>query len=589
MIKLFFTDLKNPMPLLQKIIKHRFFIPILLFVLIIPAFAFLLRPGIYWNMHDDMQLIRQLEMEKCLYDGQIPCRWTPDLGYGYGYPLFNFYPPLPYFVGQIFRFAGSTFVAAVKDTAILQIIFSGFAMYLLASSLFGPVGGLLSGLFYTYAPYHAVDIYVRGAMDEAWAAVFFPLIFYFSKKLIDTHQTRYLVGLSASFAGLLLSHNPMVLIFSPLVLLWSLFWVFISRPKKLSDTFPSLLRLFLSALLALGISAFFTLPVLFESKLVQIDSMFTNYYTYSIHFVSLFQLFISNVWGDGPSVWGPNDNLSFAIGYLHWLIPTICLLLLFVKHFKNKKFSNLEIAVVGLIFMAYFSAFMTHERSTFIWKIFTPLQKIQFPWRFLNVTEFLFSLSAGFLPLLIIRHKILKISHYVLFIVIIVLLIAINVNHFTPITFGPITDAQKFSGQAWTNQITGGIYDYLPKTAKTAPKAPAKASIDQIVPSDANYTLSGQKKGTDWQFFNLTLEKPSTVYLSVLAFPTFEITDNQQKINYQIEPELGRISLTLDAGQHQIYLKLRNTPIRTVSNFISFFSVLGVVYLILPKKWRKLT
>jgi len=75
-------------------IGKKFLYPILLFILIIPAFCFLLKPG-YYNMHDDMQMMRQLEMEKCIKDGQIPCRWVPDLGYEYGYPLFNFYPPCP--------------------------------------------------------------------------------------------------------------------------------------------------------------------------------------------------------------------------------------------------------------------------------------------------------------------------------------------------------------------------------------------------------------------------------------------------------------------------------------------------------------
>jgi hypothetical protein len=165
--------------ILTKITKHRFFWPLLLIILIVPTFTFLLKPGLYWNMHDDMQMIRQLEMEKCLKDGQIPCRWTPDLGYEYGYPLFNFYPPLPYIVGEFFRTIGFSFMATIKSSTIVLIITSTLAMYLLANSLAGPLGGFLAALFYAYAPYHAVDIYVRGAMNEAWATVFFPLIFYF--------------------------------------------------------------------------------------------------------------------------------------------------------------------------------------------------------------------------------------------------------------------------------------------------------------------------------------------------------------------------------------------------------------------------
>ena len=50
----------------------------------------LFRPG-YFTMHDDLQVMRLFEMDRCLQDGQIPCRWAADLGAGYGQPMFNYY------------------------------------------------------------------------------------------------------------------------------------------------------------------------------------------------------------------------------------------------------------------------------------------------------------------------------------------------------------------------------------------------------------------------------------------------------------------------------------------------------------------
>ena len=51
--------------------------------------------------HDDVSIIRLYEMDRCFKDGQIPCRWVPDLGNLYGYPLFNYYAPLPYYFGWL--------------------------------------------------------------------------------------------------------------------------------------------------------------------------------------------------------------------------------------------------------------------------------------------------------------------------------------------------------------------------------------------------------------------------------------------------------------------------------------------------------
>ena len=557
---------------IKKLLKHKHFFLFLSLFLAIPAVIALLKPG-YYNMHDDMQMIRQLEMEKCFQDGQIPCRWTPDLGYGYGYPLFNFYPPLPYIVGQFFRFLGFSFMWSVKLTAIVHFFLTALFSYLLASSLFGPIPAVLASLFYTYAPYHALDIYVRGAMNEAWASTFFPAIFYFVKKLIEVKKNKsfkYFLFLSLSLVGLLLSHNPMLLIFSPFMATWSIFCLYqkYGNFKSIWSAKQKLLSLLLSPLFALALASFYTLPVLFESSLVQIDSMFTSYYNFAVHFTSLRQLFISNFWGDGPSVWGQADQMSFMVGYLHWFIPLLTLIIsiFLLKKFNQKKQQNFLIFLFFFL-SAFLTAFLTHERSIFLWKIFSPIQKIQFPWRFLNLSIFFFSLSISFFVKLFKKRSI----QLYLSIVLISLLFLFNFNYFHPIHSGPLTDQQKFSGLAWRNQITSGIYDYLPKTASTAAKSQAKAYIDSLQPQQ-DYKIYGQKKGTDWLFFNLELKQPAKLTVSRLYFPNFKAFDNGKSIPISWEKNLGRIVLNLDKGRHQIYIKLFNTPIRSLSNIISLIA-----------------
>lgn len=579
---------------MQKYFNHKFFWPILTILLTLPAIFFLLRPNIYYNMHDDMQMIRQLEMEKCLKDGQIPCRWTPDLGYGYGYPLFNFYPPMPYIVGQLYRSLGFSFTASIKATAATQIILSSLFMYLLVTSIFGPLGGFLSSLFYTYAPYHALNIFVRGAMNEAWAAVFFPLIFYFSRNLVLDKKIKSLVGLSISFAGLLLSHNPMALTFTPILFVWVLFWFFSEYKSQfwlfLKNKLEIIIKLLISGILAIALAAFYTFPVLLETKLVKIDTMFQGYYHFSVHFAGLYQLFISNFWGDGASVWGPNDDMSFMIGYLHWIIPTIILIyILFLFIIKNKKkTNNLDSKYLLLtitILLGFTTVFMTHNKSTFLWLMLPIIQKIQFPWRFLNHSVFLFSFSSGGLILILekIFPKKKKLFVYVLAIAVILL----NISYFTPIQSGSITDEQKFSGKAWVNQVTSGIYDYLPKTAQIAPQGPAKDFVDEVEP-ESFYIVSNGKKGSDWMFFDLHLSRDSKVTLAQLAFPKFEITDNDNIIKPEIEPHLGRLVISLPTGDHRIMVKFVDTPIRTISNYVSLISWLLLILFFTKPLWRQL-
>lgn len=285
------------------------------------------------------------------------------MGYGFGFPLFNYYPPLPYLVGELVRVLGFSFTSVAKLNFAMAIILSGIAMYLLAKEFFGRFGGALSAIFYIWAPYHALDIYVRGAMNESWALVFFPFIFWTGYKLITVHRSRFTILLALSWAGLLLTHNLMVLIFAPVFLIWCL--LFLLRKENRKNIFRLIIRLFTAGLLALGLSAFFTLPAFFEQKYVHIGSLVSDYYEYFAHYVSIKQLLISRFWGDGPSTFGINDGMAFPVGHFHWILSLIILVVLTVLFLRKKLNSKLHTTYYILLFfilVGWFSAFMAHER-----------------------------------------------------------------------------------------------------------------------------------------------------------------------------------------------------------------------------------
>lgn len=203
-------------------------------VLILSFFSFksLLRPG-YFPMHDDMQAMRVLQMDKCIKDGQIPCRWVPDMGYGYGYPQFIFYSPLPYYVMEGFHLLGFSFLDSVKAGFALSFVLSGLTMFLLGKALWGNLGGFISAIFYIYAPYRASDAFSRGAVGEFWALVFLPLIAWSILELIKKEKICYLIFLAFSIAGLLITHNLTVIAFAPVAVLWGIFLLWYNNKWQL--------------------------------------------------------------------------------------------------------------------------------------------------------------------------------------------------------------------------------------------------------------------------------------------------------------------------------------------------------------------
>ena len=109
------------------LLSHMYFLVrfILTFSLLWPLFA-----APYFTHHDDVQVIRLYEMDKCFKDYQIPCRWVPDLGGLYGYPIFNYYAPLPYYFGELIYFVTHSLLISVKVMFAVSFLGAYIFMYL---------------------------------------------------------------------------------------------------------------------------------------------------------------------------------------------------------------------------------------------------------------------------------------------------------------------------------------------------------------------------------------------------------------------------------------------------------------------------
>jgi len=560
----------------------------------------LLKPG-YFPMHDDLQMMRQLSMEKCFLDGQIPCRWVSDMGYGFGYPLFNFYPPLPYLFGEIFRLFAAAFTTTARLTFALSFFVSGVGMFLLAKEFFGRLGGLVAAIFYIWAPYHAVDVYVRGAMNEAWALVFFPLILWTSYKLISCAKKEVLkwsLSLAISYTGLLLSHNLMFLIFTPVFA----GWILIHLWQK--NAWGALPRIFISSIWALGLSAFFTLPAIFENNLTQIRSQIGGYYDFTAHFVGLKQLLISRFWGYGPSVFGDDDGMPFPVGHLHWIVSILAGLYLTLRFIFKKgnilfrfKEDHFLTTTLYLFIVGWASVFLTHPRSIFIWTAIPSLSYLQFPWRFLTITTFGLSFVAGTIPGIFaqwkIRHKFLlkflaTAPQIFTSLFLVLVLLILNWNYFRVERIGPVTDAEKFSGEAWRLQQTAGIYDYLPKTAQIAPQNPRKKN-EEVEVMTGNGVIRNYEQGSSWAKFGLEIKEDSQVRINILSFPKWKvfIDGKETQVYVPDEEKWGRMWVRVPKGDHLILAQLYNTPVRTIGNFTSLVSWAALFGIFLKRRLKK--
>lgn len=520
----------------------------------------------YFTHHDDVQVIRLYEIDKCVKDLQLPCRWVPDLGGLYGYPIFNYYAPLPYYFGEIFYLLSGNLLFAVKVMFLTPFIGAYIFMYLWARKFWGNKGGFLSGLFYSFAPYHAVVFYVRGAMGELWALMFYPAIFWALTRLKEKATLANSLLLAVFIGGLVIAHNLSAMIFLPVSLIWGLL-LGVKDGRFLK-------RFILALILALIITSFYWLPMVGEKNLVHVETTTYGYFSYTEHFKGLRKLFLERSWGWGASVreypGGEKDGMSFQIGFVHLL--TFLLACLGMKYLKN---NHLRLVILFYFAWVAFGVFMVHPKSEFVWKSIEPLKYLQFPWRFLTLIIFSVSFICGSVVMWW-KNTSLKL----LLVILTILVVAANFSYFSPEKFLYVNQKQLLSDGSWDRQIKRSIFDYLPKSAKAPPAELAKSDYEVIV---GDIKVTALKKGSDWVNFSADAKTLTIIRLSIYYFPNWIVKVDGKEVEINPRNDLGLITFAIDPGVHQVEAHLDNTLIRNVANSMSVTGVLVFVLLLFCK------
>jgi hypothetical protein len=478
----------------------------------------LLPPG-FLSLQDDMHVFRLRELHQCLVDSQIPCRYSTNASFGYGSPIFNFYPPLSYVVPEFFHLLGFSLADSIKLLLIISAVIRGLGMYLLA----GPVAAIL----YIFAPYQALNTFVRGAIAENLALALLPW-------LILSLKSKNFVFSTIFSTLLLLTHQLSVVAFLPIIAYFCLI-------EKVSFS-----KLTITCLISIGLSSFFLLPSIFERGFTTNDTMISGYFDYHLHFVSLYQIFVSRFWGYGASTWGPYDGMAFPLGQVQFIVPFLLFL------FSPKK---TKLKIIPLFGLALFFLFLTHQRSTFIWQILPFLAFFQFPWRFIGPAVFLFSYTSG----------LIKISR-LLIAIIAVLAIVLNINFFRE-------DLWYKNANFLSQKSESGFRDFWPKFGKHFPDKPAP-----VLTGISNFT-----KTSNQITFISNFDKPTLTELPIVYFPGWKATINLKPADIIINPNLGQINLDIPAGKNQVKLYLTDTPIRKAANIISLGTIAILVLSCLPK------
>ncbi len=243
-------------------------------VLVLVAFAVLvMSPGFYLGHiigHSSALNVNWAEgFAQQFAAGKLYPRWLPSMTGGAGSPVFYFYGPLPFYLAIPFELLTSQSTLPIVFTSTTLLILSGFECFLLCRHYTGPNNALFASLIYVVLPYHfATDIWMRGALGEQAAYVFMPLTALCLLKI--PRDSRYIVGLAFSFAGLMLSHIPTALLYAPVLVFLTIWFAWQHRTPMI------ILKSGCGAVLGTGLSAIYILPAFSLQSMINASNWFQH-------------------------------------------------------------------------------------------------------------------------------------------------------------------------------------------------------------------------------------------------------------------------------------------------------------------------
>lgn len=553
------------------------------FSLIVLASSFALFHPEFFRVHDYIHAARVIEMSRILNDGQFPPRWSQNFGYGYGMPLFEFYAPLPYLVGSGFEQLGFGILTAVKLIFFLANLLTALGAYKLGRKFFGRWGAILTSAALTLAPYRAVNLFVRGALSEAWGIMAMPWVLWSTIEVIQKKKSAWR-NLVFWLVFLMLSHNIMTLLFVPMVLIFIAFYLGYQKwtlKKKKFNYLKAVIRLGLAFLLAVGLSSFYLFPALLEKDLTQVGEIFGGYFHYSHHFLYIRQFFQVN-WGYGGSAWGPDDGISFFLGHGQWLglaVGGILVLtrIITLRNWKKIKTDRKIILLGFLSLLLGLTLYMSLLRAKPLWDVLPILSFAQFPWRFLGVGIVFLSLLVG-LSASLIKKSFFRLGYSLLLLIVLLM----NFRFFQPEKF--LDDANQFyyTDESLIQQEMSGILpDYIPAQMTNELTPPSTLAWCENCDSEKIEVLVNRSHEN---LIRTNLDEAELVSFAVADFPGWEVQVDGKSVQKSVT-ETGNIAVLVPVGEHLVGVLLKESNARWWSDMVSVISLAIFAWILIsPQK-----
>lgn len=528
-----------------------------------PLFTTFLTGGHDLSFH----LMRIEGIRQGMLAGQFPVRIQPVQYNGYGYACSIFYGELLLYLPAALRLCGFTIQNAYKIFVILVnaattlIAYHSFKAMLKDKNI-----ALLCCVVYVLAPYRLANIYVRSAVGEYCAMMFWPMIacglyllysdFRQDTELDERYKRGFLnaktawIWLVIGYSGLIQTHLlscEIAAVVSIMVCLVMWKHTFTKRIIK------ELLKFFISTVL---LNAFFLVPLI--SYMLQGGVYITEYgisqagnmQGNGIYPAQLFQLFVNGsgmAYGHRVEVYrklGMAGEMGMTVGIALIGTGVIFLYLWICDYDRIRKMKWFPLTAWTTLagFLTLYMATIYFPWDFLVRRLGNLVENLQFPWRVLSVGTMFFTVSLGGLLILVkeLRGRI----YYNIIAGVVFVLTIVTAAYLLYDRLNTSNAVYVYDEAAMAGWGSGSLDEYLLAEAE-----PKQLTVHKAL-STENITIESYEK----KYTNISMivsenaQTEGQVYVPLLGYPGYRAADKDGNDFTLAKTLSGMLTVIVPAG-----------------------------------------
>ena len=501
-------------------------------------------------------------------EGVLWPRWSTLLFQGYGYPVLNFSPPLPYLLAALASYILPGVLAGFKLVFLAACLCYAAGMYLWAREALGsPPAALVAAAAYTFAISRFRELYSVGGATQFLAWSLYPWALLAFLRLARQPTRPYIVLAACALAGVILTHNISTMLLAPVLGCYLLYLMVAHRQQR---SWPWLVVASAGGVL---LAAVYWLPMAAEIAATRVHVLIQGYWDVRLHFLRLHDFFSAVTPLDDRAV---NPPLPFTYGPLPLILAGAGALTALLPGQRPGRRGHLLFAT-GLVLAA---SFMMLPESYPVWHTVFLLKFAQYPWRVFGVALLGMALLAGAAVDWLARWP--PLQRIAAGLLVCGLVLSVFVYQFPrPFLQFEESPAGLLHYETGFRALgTTGGNEFLPPWVESLPSEPALApdlvrrALASGPPGISGSVVSSRESSLT---LDITAAAPGAIQVAQFYYPGWRGWLDGAPVSLRPSHPAGLIELDVPAGPHRLELRFDDTLVRTLAAGLSVAAVLGTL------------